>query len=86
MHEHEAVLAVRNPTHPVVIDLPDDGHDVPLAILHPDGGLVILSVRAHRGSLTAILPSSGVVREVEGTGEVVVAVGSGSCHRGRNLG
>ena len=56
-----------------VLDLPDDGHEVPIAIRHPDGGVVLLTLKAHRGTVTAILPPGGVVREVEDTGEVKVS-------------
>ena len=67
--------AVRHSNAPVIIDLADDGHEVPIAIRHHDGGVVIIILRlkASRGTLTAILPPGGVVREVEDTGEVAVS-------------
>jgi len=67
----DATVRKSNPLH--VIDLPDDGQEIPVAIRHPDGGVVILSLRAHRGTLTAILPPGGVVRSVEDTDEVNVS-------------
>lgn len=82
-HDHETSTtdrkpdaSVRNPDAFTVIDLPDDGREVPVAIRHPDGGVLILTValRAHRGTLTAILPGwSVVVREVADTGQVTVS-------------
>lgn len=79
MPVHDVTIArnpdgpVRNPIRPVVIDLPGDGHEVPIAIRHPDGGVIIITMKAHRGTLTTIPPPGGVVREVEDTGEVVAS-------------
>ena len=54
--------------------IPDDGHEIPIAIRHPDGVVLFtVALRAHRRTLTAILPPGGVVREVEDTGEVAAS-------------
>ena len=71
--DQDAVPTERNPNPFTVIDITDDGHEFPVAIRNPNGGMLILTVKASRGTLTAILPSGGVVREVEDTGEVVMS-------------
>ena len=78
-NDHGTPSTDRNPDAPVrksnaykVIDLAKDGHEVPIAIRHPlgGGGVIIITLKTHRGTLTAILPPGGVLRELEDTGEV----------------
>ena len=55
----------------VIIDLTD--HEVQVAVRHPDGGMLLLTAKAHRGSLTVIGPRPVAVKVLEDSGEVAVS-------------
>jgi len=64
--------ADRKPDAVAVIDLADDGSEIPVAVRHPDGQVLVLTVKAHRRSLSAIGPEPTVVKVMEDSGEVNV--------------
>jgi hypothetical protein len=73
-------LIGRNPDTPdrksnalTIINLTDDDNEAQVAVLHPDGQVVVLTVKAHRGTLTVISPKPVVVKKLEDSGEVAVS-------------
>ena len=58
---------------PTTIDLTPDDTEAQVAIRHPDGHVLVLAVKAHRGTLAVIGPKPVAVKETEDSGEVVVS-------------
>lgn len=56
-----------------IIDLTNDDREAHIAIRHPAGGTLVLTVKAHRGALTVIGPEPVVVKVLEDSNEVVVS-------------
>lgn len=56
-----------------IIDLANAGHEVPVAIRHPDGHVLVLTLRAHRRTLTVIGPKPVALKVLEDSGEVAVS-------------
>ena len=58
---------------PVVIDLTPEDNEVQVAVRHPDGAVLVLTLRNHRGTLTIIGPEPAAVSGAEDSGEVKVS-------------
>ena len=58
---------------PTTIDLSPDDNEAQVAIRHPDGQVVVLSLKAHRSTLTAFVPAPVQVRGTDDPDELVLS-------------
>ena len=56
-----------------IIDLNCGNHEAQIALRHPDGGVLVLTVKAHLSSLTVIGPLPVVVKELEDSDEMMLS-------------
>ena len=56
-----------------IIDFDDDESEAQIAIRHPDGQVLVLTAKAHRNTLTAVVPMPVAMQVLEGSGEVKVS-------------
>ncbi len=55
------------------IDLSPDANEAQVAIRHPDGQVLVLTIKAHRSTLTAYVPTPVQVRGTDDPDEVAVS-------------
>ena len=60
-----------------IITLTDADGEAQIGIRHPDGQVIVLTLKAHRNALTAYIPRPVVVRERKDSGEVEVSCPTG---------
>ncbi len=58
---------------PTTIDLTPDDNEDKIAIRHPDGQVLVLTLKAHRSTLTAFVPTPVQVRGTDDPDEMALA-------------
>ena len=61
------------PANPTTIDLTSDDNEAQVAIRHPDGQVVVLTLKAHRSTLTAFIPTPVQVRGTDDPNEMALS-------------
>ena len=56
-----------------VIDLTDGEQEAQVAIRHPDGNVLVLTMKAHRNIVTVCVPAHAVLGERENSGDMTLS-------------